>query len=113
MFFLKDASKARLREAESARRNRLEVIKAVSTGQITRRDLVRMGLMTAGGLWVLKHGLSPFAGSAYARSATGNPPSPIRPGIAFTQPMPRLIELARKPVPNLSIAPTRLANQMF
>jgi len=38
----KDASKARLREAANARANRGEIIKALSQGQVTRRDLIRI-----------------------------------------------------------------------
>ena len=31
------------------RRNRLEIVKALSDGQVTRRDLIKWGLFTAGG----------------------------------------------------------------
>ena len=42
MFFLSDkVSRQRIREAEAARRNRQEVVKALSTGQVSRRDLFR------------------------------------------------------------------------
>jgi len=90
------------------------VLRAWSRGQITRRDMVRLGLMTAGGLWVLKNGLSPYAPSAYADGGTGAVPSPIPPGLEFTQPMPRLEELQRKPMSMLDAsypAPTRESNQ--
>jgi len=76
LFFLSSKEKARLREAENARKNRAEIIKAVSQGQITRRDLVKWGLITAGGLWAPIHGLSPFAKSAFGTIPTGAPPSP-------------------------------------
>ncbi|MFL5302343.1 MAG: multicopper oxidase domain-containing protein, partial [Anaeromyxobacteraceae bacterium] len=91
-------SKKRLREAERARQNRIEVVKAHSQGQVSRRDLIKMGVLTAGGALVLKNGLSPFAPSAYAEVPTGTPPSPIPRGIAFTQAMPRLQVLDRYPV---------------
>src|SRR5262245_56648226 len=66
-FFLSPkGSRARLREAENARKNRAEIIQAVSQGQVTRRDLVKWGLITAAGLWLPKNGLSPFTRSAYA-----------------------------------------------
>jgi FtsP/CotA-like multicopper oxidase with cupredoxin domain len=113
MFLHWKSSKRRIREAELARRNRVEIVKALSHGQVSRRELIKWGLFTAGGILAHKNGLSPFASSAYAEVPTGTPPSPIPPGIAFTQPMPRLIELARKPVSALTPAPTRESNQTF
>jgi FtsP/CotA-like multicopper oxidase with cupredoxin domain len=88
------SSKKRLREAEKARRNRVEIVKALSQGQVTRRELIKWGLFTAGGVIAHKSGLSPFVSTAYADG--GIPRSPIPPGIDFTQPMPRLQELQRK-----------------
>src|SRR5262252_8708023 len=61
MYLPWNASKARIREAENAQKNRLEIVKALSQGQISRRDLFKMGLITTGGLLVAKNGLSPFA----------------------------------------------------
>jgi FtsP/CotA-like multicopper oxidase with cupredoxin domain len=113
MYLPWNASKARLNEAENARRNRAEFVKAWSQGQISRRDLVRLGLLTAGGALVAKHGLSLLAPSAYAEVPTGTPPSPIPRGIAFTQPMPRLEELQRKPVSALSPYPQCESNQTW
>src|ERR1044071_7962157 len=50
-FFLSPkASKARLREAENARKNRWDIIKAHSHGQVSRRELIKMGLFTGTGL---------------------------------------------------------------
>src|SRR6478609_7507290 len=66
----------RLREARRALENRLEIVKALSLGEITKRDLLRWGFFTAGGLLVAKNGLSPFAKSAYAQVPTGAPRSP-------------------------------------
>jgi len=103
-------SRARLKEAENARRNRAEILKAYSTGQITRRDLVRWGLITAGGLLLPLNGLSPFANSAYAAIPTGAPPSPLFGIQPFTQPMPRFDVLPRNAVATLSPAPTKQAN---
>ena len=65
MYLPRNASKARVREAENARRNRAEIVKALSHGQVSRRDLIRMGLMSAAGTWVLTNGLSPFAKSFF------------------------------------------------
>jgi manganese oxidase len=112
-FFLSPkASKARLREAEQARRNRWEIIKANSQGQVSRRDLIKMGLFTSAGLLIPISGLSPFARSAFADSniPTGLPPSPLFTATAFSQPMPRFDVLPRYPVSTLNPAPTAQAN---
>jgi len=113
-FFLspKD-SRARLREAENARKNRAEIIKALSQGQVSRRELMKWGLITAGGLWVPIHGLSPFAKSAFGSEEipTGAPPSPLFGVQPFTQPMYRFDVLPRQPEPGfLNPAPTAEAN---
>jgi len=104
MYLPWNASRKRVQEAENARKNRQEVIQAWSQGQISRRDIVRMGLMTAGGIWVFKNGLSPHAPSAWAASGTGTVASPIPPGLEFTQPMPLLQEFPRMPLSGLSPA---------
>ena len=109
------ASRARVREAENARRNRAEILKAWSQGQVSRRDLIKMGLFTAAGTLALKNGLSPFARSAYADDSsipTGLPRSPLFGVQRFTQPMPRFDVLPRNPHPFtfLSPAPTAKAN---
>ncbi len=102
MFLSSKASKLRIREAENARRNRQEIIKALADGQITRRDLFKWGLFTTGGLLLWKHGLNPFVRSAYADSSvpTGFPRSPLFGVQAFTQPMPRFDVLPRNPEPD-------------
>jgi len=100
MYLSRTASKARLREAQNARNNRAEIVKALSQGQVTRRELIKWGLFTASGLLVAKNGLSPFARSAYAGGSdipTGTPPSPLFGALPFTQPMPRLN--LQEPVP--------------
>ena len=105
------ASRARLREAENARRNRQEILTAWSHGKISRRDLVKLGLFTAAGTIILKNGISPFAQSVYAASIpTGLPPSPLFGVQPFTQPMARLDVLPRKALSALSPAPTAAAN---
>ena len=111
MYLPGKASKAQLREAENARRNRAEIVKAWSQGQVSRRDLFRLGLFTAAGTLVLKNGLSPFAPSAYAAIPTGAPPSPLFGVQPFTQPMPRFDVLPRNPEPGfLNPAPTAESN---
>ena len=112
-FFLSPkASKARLREAEQARENRWEIIKAHSQGQVSRRDLIKMGLFTSAGLMIPISGLSPFGRSAFANSniPTGLPPSPLFNAAAFSQPMPRFDLFPRIPVAALTPAPTAQAN---
>src|SRR5438270_844439 len=111
-FFLSEkSSSARIREAENARKNRAEILKAYSTGQVSRRDLMKWGLIATGGLLVPIHGLNPFVKSAYASVPTGAPVSPGLSGLAFTQPMLRFELLDRNPITSLNPAPTALANQ--
>jgi FtsP/CotA-like multicopper oxidase with cupredoxin domain len=111
MYLPGKASRARLREAENARRNRAEVLKAWSQGQVSRRDLIRMGLFTTAGALIVQNGLSPFARSAFADNIpTGLPASPLFGVQAFSQPMPRFDVLPRNPVSALSPAPTAQAN---
>ena len=54
MYISTKASRIRQREAQRARDNRAEIVKARSIGQITRRDLIRWGLFTSSGLLVSK-----------------------------------------------------------
>ncbi|MGH9565295.1 MAG: hypothetical protein ACRD4I_04885, partial [Candidatus Angelobacter sp.] len=135
-FFLpENASKARLREAENARKNRAEIMKAYSQGKVTRRELMKWGLITAGGVLAPIHGLSPFATSAYASGKTGAgkfrnlaaaaiiplektngiptgmPPSPLFGVQPFSTPMPRFDVLARNAVSTLNPFPTAQSNQ--
>lgn len=99
MYLPGDASKARLREADIARRNFAELATALANGEVTRRDFIKWGLVTSGGLLAPVHGLSPFPSSAYADKfdiPTGLPPSPLFGVRPFTQPMPRFDVLPRK-----------------
>jgi len=73
MYISPKASRLRQREAQRARDNRAEVVKARSHGQITRRDLFRWGLFTTSGLLLYKNGFSPYAPSAYGQVPTGTP----------------------------------------
>jgi len=116
VYLPRNASKNRLREAEKARDNRREIVKAFSHRQLTRRDMVKMGLMTGAGTIVLQNGLSPFANSAYGAIPTGAPPSPLFGAQAFSQPMPRFDvlkrnDLATNPNPFTGPAPTKESNQ--
>src|SRR5262245_14895277 len=111
MYLSERVSPARLREAENARRNRAEFIKALSDGTVRRRDLIKWGLFTAAGTLALKNGLSPFAKSAYADSniPTGFPPSPLFGVQPFTMPLYRFDVLARNPNPFTFLSPTPTA----
>ena len=105
-----DASRARVREAERARKNRAEIVRELSWGRVSRRDLLRWGLFTGAGLLAPIGGLNPFVKSAFAQ-ATGVPRSPLFGAQPFTQPMLRFDVLARNAVSCLSPAPTAEANQ--
>jgi FtsP/CotA-like multicopper oxidase with cupredoxin domain len=67
--FGEKVSRARYREMVNAAKNRRELIAA---GLTSRRDLMKMGLLTAGGMLVAKKGLS---ARAYGQTQTNNPPS--------------------------------------
>jgi FtsP/CotA-like multicopper oxidase with cupredoxin domain len=67
--FGEKVSKARYREMINAAKNRRELIAA---GLTSRRDLLKLGLLTAGGMLVAKSGLSARAGQ---QVQTNNPPS--------------------------------------
>src|SRR4029077_13874709 len=124
-FFLSEkSSKARLREAENARKNRAEILKAYSQGKVSRRELVKWGLITTGGLLAPIHGLNPFVTSAYASVGTsgsgggtiptGAPPSPTFGVQPFSTPMPRFDVIPRGTTPlggDLTPTPTAQANQ--
>ena len=90
MYISSKASRIRQREAQKARDNRAEIVKALSQGQITRRDLLKWGILTTSGVLACKNGLSPFARSAFADVPTGTPRSPLFGATKFSQPMPRL-----------------------
>src|SRR5215813_14075338 len=90
MYLPKDASRARIREAQKARDNRAEIVRALSHGEISRRELFRWGLYTSSGLLAWKHGLNVYAPSAYGQVPTGTPRSPLFGARKFSQPFRRL-----------------------
>ena len=67
--FGEKVSKARYREMVNAAKNRRELIAA---GLTSRRDLMKMGLLTASGMLIAKSGLS---ARAYGQVQTNDPPS--------------------------------------
>jgi len=113
MYLPSNASKARLKEAENARKNRAEILKALSHGQVSRRDLIRWGLFTTAGLLAPIRGLNPFVSSAYGSIPTGLPPSPLFGVQPFSQPMLRADVFQRHPNPFsfLKPAPMEESNQ--
>src|SRR5471032_2506572 len=83
--------------AQTAQRNRLEIVKA----KLDRREMMRLGLLTAGGSLIAKAGLSSRAFGQVAATLTDKdatlsrvPASP--PVRTWVQPMPRLT--LKKPV---------------
>jgi FtsP/CotA-like multicopper oxidase with cupredoxin domain len=110
-------SKARHREMEAAARNRRELIAA---GLTSRRDLLKIGLLTAGGMLVAKNGLSSRAwaqtqfqqGVPNLCAGAGLPASPTT--TPFIDPLP-IMPLAQtvsslKPAP--TIAPNTAAGEV-
>jgi hypothetical protein len=74
--------------AQIAQQNRMDIVKS----KLSRREMMRLGLLTAGGSLVVKAGLSARAfaknGADDLTTAVSVPPSPsVRP---WLQPMPRL-----------------------
>src|SRR3954465_5598926 len=106
-----NASKARQRDAERARRNRAEIVRELSWGRVSRRDLIKMGLFTATGALASIGGLSPFAKSVYADGGPGLPPGPFFGVQPFAAPMPRFDVLKPQSVGSLSPVPTAAANE--
>src|SRR5262249_53197737 len=109
--FGEKVSRARYREMLRAAENRRELI---ASGLTSRRDLFKMGLLTAGGMLVAKSGLS--ARAAYGQSVNGGtnqlclpnnqPASP--PTRAFVEPLP-IMPIAQT-VPRLTPTPTEAPN---
>ncbi len=112
IYLPQNSSKARLREAEDARKNRLDIVKGLSHGQLTRRDLLKMGLFTTAGLLAPIRGFSPYASAQVLPTIpTGAPPSPMFGVLPFTQPMGRFDLLTRNSISSLTPAPTAMSNQ--
>src|SRR5262252_8493157 len=111
MYLSGNASRARVQTAERARRNRAEIVRELSWGRVSRRDLIKWGLFTGAGLLAPIGGLNPFVCSAAAMDDSGIPRSPLFGCRPFTQPMPRFDVLPRLPVAALTPAPTAQSNQ--
>src|SRR5689334_25189765 len=68
-----NSDRARLRDAENARKNRAEITAALSHGQVSRRELVKWGLFTAGGIMLPIGGLNPFVRPLSAQTVSTTP----------------------------------------
>src|SRR3954469_12467246 len=117
LFLPKNASRLALKAAQQAQDERRGIIKALSHGKVSRRDLIKMGLFTGAGMLAPIRGLNPFQPSLLAQTPggpgipTGLPPSPLFGATAFSQPMPRFDVLPRKAMSSLDYCPpTREAN---
>ena len=113
-----NASRLRQKAARQAQEERRGIIKALSHKQVSRRDLIKMGLFTGAGMLAPIRGLNPFVPNLLAQTPggpgipTGLPRSPLFGVAAFSQPMPRFDVLQRKPMSAFDYcAPTKEANQ--
>jgi len=97
-----NASNARKRDAERARQNRAEIIRELSWGRVSRRDLIKWGLFTSAGLLAPIGGLNPFAGTPLSADGGGIPRSPLFGAKPFTQAMPRFDVLPRHGINDLN-----------
>jgi manganese oxidase len=118
IYLPRGVSKARLQDAENARKNRAEILKAYSQGKVTRRELIKWGLITSAGAIAPIGGLSPFVPSVHADNGsgipTGAPPSPLFGVLDFSTPMPRFDVIPRGTNPlggDLTPVPTAQSNQ--
>jgi FtsP/CotA-like multicopper oxidase with cupredoxin domain len=114
--FGEKVSPARYREMLAAAKNRRELIAA---GLTSRRDLFKMGLLTAGGMLVAKGGLS---SRAYGQTVNGGtnqlclpnnqPASP--PTRAFVEPLPVMpvAQTVRSLTPTPTLAPNTAAGEV-
>ncbi|HEX8090727.1 MAG TPA: multicopper oxidase domain-containing protein [Blastocatellia bacterium] len=92
------------KEKQQAAGNRREII----AGGLSRRDMIKMGLLTGAGLLIPKKGLSARSlnSAGHIASGGGSPASP--PTTPFSQPFTRMT--VKQPVAALNPAPTVLPN---
>src|SRR5689334_17317160 len=117
IYLPKDASRQQLKAAHQAQEERRGIVKALSHGQVSRRDLIKMGLFTGAGLLAPIRGLNPFVPNLLAQTPggpgipTGLPRSPLFGAVAFSQSMPRFDVLPRQSMSALNYCPpTKEAN---
>lgn len=92
------------KKKQQAARNRREIIAA----GLSRREMLKMGLLTSAGVLVATRGLSARAlnSAGHLDSGSGNPSSP--PTTPFVQPFTRMT--VKQPVASLTPTPTALPN---
>ena len=81
IYLPESASNARKRDAARARQNRAEIIRELSWGRVSRRDLIKWGLFTSAGLLAPVGGLNPLSvrrPPAAAASRAAHSPAPRR-----------------------------------
>src|SRR4051812_47965248 len=112
-----NASRQQIKAARQAQDERRGIIKALSHGQVSRRDLMKMGLFTGAGMLAPIRGLNPFVPNLLAQTPggpgipTGLPASPLFGATAFSQTLPRFDVLPRKAMSSLDYCPpTKEAN---
>src|ERR687887_1749984 len=88
------------KDFDNARKNRIELIAA---GLTSRRELFKLGLISAGGYLIAKKGLSSRAWGFDAGGGSASPPTR-----SFVEPLPTLT--VKQPVASLHPAPTAVSN---
>src|SRR5260370_37583557 len=100
-----------MRKPATAENNGGKSVRVTRRDKFHRRDLMKWGLITTGGLLAPVSGLNPFVNSAYGSIPTGAPASPLFGVQPCSTPMPRFDLLARNPGSSLTPAPQAQANQ--
>ena len=90
MYISPKASRIRQREAQRARDNRAEIVKALSLGQITRCDLIPLGHFHDRRTVGVQERPEPLARSAFAEVPTGTLRSPLFKAQKFFERLNRL-----------------------
>jgi manganese oxidase len=108
------ADRGRWRDAQRARLNRREIQHSLSSGEVSKRDLIKWGLFTTAGLIAPIGGLSPFVRAASAQTfstgasgtgvPTGLPASPTFGVAPFSSPLYRFDILPQYYVPGSQAA---------
>src|SRR3954452_18887239 len=98
------ASRPQMKAARHAQDERRGIIKALSHKQVSRRDLIKMGLFTGAGLLAPIRGLNPFVPNLLAQTPggpgtpAGLPRRPLFAATAFSQSLPHFAVLPRNPM---------------
>jgi manganese oxidase len=104
LFLPKNASRLAQKAAQQAQDERRGIVKALSHGKVSRRDLIKLGLFTGAGMLAPIRGLNPLVPNLLAQTPggpgipTGLPRSPLFGVTPFSTPMPRFDVLPRKPL---------------